>query len=67
MFNERVGPTPLFPLEGLLAEFVIDFNTFCVTMFINFSRPYATGFSRFRFLSSFLDQQESTPVMFQWK
>ena len=28
MFNERVGPTPLFPLEGLLLEFVIDFNTF---------------------------------------
>lgn len=67
MFNERVGPTPLFPLEGLLVEFVIDFNTFCVTMFINFSRPYSMGFSRFRFLSSFLDHQESTTVMFQWK
>ena len=39
MFNERVGPTPLFPLEKLLVEFVIDFNTFCVTMFINFLRP----------------------------
>ena len=67
MFNERVGPTPLFPLEGLLIEFVIDFKLVCVTMFINFSRPYSTGFSRFRFLFSFLDHHQSTLFMFQWK
>ena len=67
MFNERVGPTPLFPLEGLLVEFVIDFNTFCVTMFINFSRPYSTGFFDSQFHPRFFDHIGKAGLSFQWK